>query len=192
MAATDDFLYVFAFIAVCTIIPLFLSVQWNRFYFQFGIPMFYRRYSVKRPIDFTTGVDKLERKFKGNYWHKALQFKAVDAGKCLFRQKPIEFRFKARSVFMVYGGMLRYNAEKEYLTVTGYLNWSFLALILGVGYLFYTQVRESLTIPLIVFGIMVGVMYLFEIRRYDEIGRTVVSLAEHHRHTRKGKRKTKR
>jgi hypothetical protein len=182
------FFYAFAFVVSASIISLFLSVRWNLFYFQFGIPVFYRRYSVETPINFTSSVDRLERKFQGTFWHYSLQFKVINESKCLFRQKPIEFRmFHARNIPIVHGGVLQYHSAKGSLTVIGYLSWSLLTVILGGGYLITIRIQTFPAIPLIVFGIMMSVIYWFEFRRYDEMGKLAASLSKNRRYTSKKK-----
>jgi hypothetical protein len=59
--------------------------------------------------------------------------------------------------------------------------------ILGGGYLITIRIQTFPAIPLIVFGIMMSVIYWFEFRRYDEMGKLAASLSKNRRYTSKKK-----
>lgn len=75
-------------------VEIFISNDWNRFYFRRGVRIFRRRYSIESPTSDIQVAELEKRFFKGDgivLW-PSITFKRVGDEEIFFHERWIEFR----------------------------------------------------------------------------------------------------
>jgi len=104
------------------ILELIFSMAWVPFYFRSGIPLISKSY--RTPLDFELSPHKstLENALKRGWFRPQIVFKQFSKDEFGFRNT-----FSSRSQVI---GMIRVEPSNGRLTITGYLSWAFVVLIL--------------------------------------------------------------
>ncbi len=155
----ESLIFIFVIIAI---IESIFSARWNSGYFQWGIPIYSKRFPYGGTADTSIGEAILNEAFKKSFT-SSLVFKEIDPNIFAFREKLFEFKFITYTPIM--HGRLEIDKSTREIKVVGLLNWWIIAFVLT--FLIFSGVDISF-IPFV--AIILGAIYLFQKGKYDKVG----------------------
>lgn len=151
-------------ILVVLVVELFLSGAWIPFYFRNGLLLFYRRVQVAQAFTHLPSPEEIEGSLKRGYM-PSLVVHRLDSRTYAFREKLFELNLVGYTPIM--HGLLSFNSERAEVVVTGFANWSVLALCFAAVF-FFTEWPDILFLWFPV--VIVASIYLVQSRRYAAVG----------------------
>ena len=104
------------------ILELIFSLAWVPFYFRNGIPLVRKSYRIPLMFELSPHVGALEKALKRSFFRPEVKIKSFSSSEFGFRNA-----FTSRSQV---NGLIRVEQNNGRLTITGYLSWAFIMLIL--------------------------------------------------------------
>ena len=137
-----------AFLAFVVLIALefLLSQYWMGAYFRFGIPLYHRRGRIYSSANAETLSQALIHQFSGRTEHPSIRFKALAPGQVAFRETLFENRGGFRYLPVMHS-LLRLHPEQGGYSLTGYLNWYVLYILV---YLILHSIEDRTFVPIAV------------------------------------------
>ncbi len=146
-----------------------LSGRWNKFYFEFGVPLFKKTINTKK-IGLKSNViaHNMNVQFKGTGYTSSLYFKEIDKNTIAFREKMFELSLFSYTPLM--HGKIFLNPNNSNIQVTGLSNWFPIAF----GILWYSALGPNISLerdfvfivaPVIIFG----VIYVIQRNKYIKL-----------------------
>jgi hypothetical protein len=162
------------------IIEMALSVNWNRIYFTFGLPIFIRWVPVSAfrltPLD----TDLLASEFPASLTSNHLEFKKLDDQTYAFRASLFESGGNQNLRLSIMHGILILDQTQREVTVKGFVNWVVIVMLpVLVALWAFSQSGLGIWwgILLVVVVVLIGVWYSFEANRYGAVARRAAELA---------------
>jgi hypothetical protein len=147
------------------IVEIFLSGAWNPFYFRNGLPLFQRRVQMAQVFMHLPIPEEIEQALKRGYM-PSLVFRRLDSHTYAFREKLFELNLVGYTPIM--HGLLSFNPRAE-VVVTGFANWSVLALCFTAVFFF----MEWPDILFLWFPVaIIAAIYVLQSKRYAAVGDT--------------------
>lgn len=151
-------------ILVVLIVEIFLSGAWIPFYFRNGLPLFQRRVQMAQAFTRLPSPEEIEGSLKRGYM-PSLVVHSLDSHTYAFREKLFELNLVGYTPIM--HGLLSFNPERAEVVVTGFANWSVLALCFTAAFVFV----EWPDILFLWFPVaIVASIYVVQSRRYAAVG----------------------
>jgi len=152
------------------VVELALSGTWNQFYFSTGLPLFRAEVSLPRTQGEPPGAERLQGALQSK-WLATLLFRKVSPDTMAFREKAIGEYFRL-SYTPIMHGLVRFNRSGASFSVTGYANWTGLALIVYVLSLSIAYGKTWWSF-FALFGVVGGVCYAIQARRFRGVANAV-------------------
>ncbi len=165
------FLATTSVVVLAALIEIILAMSWNRFYFSFGIPVFYHEIPVSRPRAEPPEAMLLEGLLE-NSARVPLEFRQMEQDRLVFRE-VIRFGSSAWRWRWHWGpvmhGVLHFDLPGRRVRVIGLVNWSVLAFAVLV-------IVALLSQPLfwlfsLFFLLIVGVCYVVQGKQFQNVAR---------------------
>lgn len=152
-------------VGVLMIVELILSVRWNAFYFNVGVPIFWRR--IDRPSGLAD-VD-LEQLPKRSTSAAGPQFKFHRLGPELIAFREESFGGGGLNYTPIMRGVIRHRREESSVVVLGLMKWWAIALVaLFVGFLG----KRSMDIAPYIAAVF-GILYLIQSVRFSRVAKAL-------------------
>lgn len=173
------------FTAFLIIVTLFFLERlamnsWLGAYFRFGIPIYHR--TARREnlagagsTAANTAAADLSSRFLSSPLHPSVEFKDVRPNLVALREKFFENRAGARYLPVMHAALGWQDAPAR-VSLTGYLNWWVIAVVL---YLFYQGTRELSFVPVaVLLGILFFLSYFLQADLFSKVFAAVTSQPE--------------
>ncbi|MCL2076552.1 MAG: hypothetical protein FWH15_09005 [Betaproteobacteria bacterium] len=164
-----------AIVIILSIVALEMLFQltFTRFYFQVGIPIFRRTIKCHfggKPIP---SPDEIEW-FMPESRHQQLCFRSLDSSNIGFRERFFDLKALFFHYTPVMHGLLSFDLRRGVISVTGYVNWSTVALI----FVFFFLVKDKDVILLFAVGsaAILGIIYGIQAKRFSNVAEVAADL----------------
>ena len=143
------------FIVILIIISvgeMMISGFWLPIYYQYGVPLFRKEYSLMAMPDLAAKIPELEQKLKRSFWRPSVVFHVLNKNEIAFRNN-----FGSKNAL---SGLIRLDPNRGRMYVTGHLYWTlllspFILILIGISSPMSMQIFFLLFL-LIIFTISFG------------------------------------
>ena len=153
----------FAIVFAVIIVEIILSGTWNRFYFTFGVPIFFTRVPYAAPALDDRVISLLNSTFRSRV-APSLVFTRLGPSECAFREKFIQLKLFAYTPIM--HGAIVHDMTRSEASVVGRLNW--FPVVFAV--VFATMTGSFLEMTAFVVGIF-AIIYVIQAHRFRKVAR---------------------
>lgn len=140
-----------------------VSLLWIPAYFRTGIPLLTKEFRPKDHFEFSLDIPALEQTLQG-FWRPRVVFKELAPGEYAFRH-----HFTSRTPLQ---GHIKFDSLRGVVVIKGYAYWTLLLFPLPI-FLLVSSLEgvPLLTLPafLLVFGLIIGLNFLFQRRIYQQV-----------------------
>ena len=169
-----DSIWFFRLVAVAVISEIYLSATWNRFYFRYGLPIFWRTFHKAPGYHNLPSVDQLQQASKSRLFD-SIAFKQIGSNEFAFREKFFSFSiFQATPVMH---GLLSFDTYTGEVRIIGHINWFIVSMSLLMAFLAgFPDIRllvDSFSKYTILIGIFlsgIAFLYFIQLIRFSKIG----------------------
>jgi hypothetical protein len=160
-----DPFYAFLIFAVLLVLENLAAQTWLSLYFRIGLPVYYRRAALERPLTGETDA-ALNQAFEATPVHPSIRFKHLDPRTIALREALFENRAGFRYLPVMHS-TLRIHPVSQTAALTGYINLSVLFIII---YAIQRAVVERSFIPVAALVLLVLVLsYLAQVSLNNRI-----------------------
>lgn len=160
----NDLVIVFGAVLVLFFLELVLAMKWYPFYFEEGLPIFWRR--VDRPAGLADVDLEALQKSCATVAATPVEFRRFPSGMIAFREKAFGGSIH---YFPIMHGAIRHRAEESSVVVFGLVKWWVILLVA----IFVWYLRANVIDVLPYLGVALAVLYLIQAVRYARIAKAL-------------------
>ncbi len=112
------FPWVIAILIIISVGEMMISGFWLPIYYQYGVPLFRKEYSLMTMPDLAAKIPELEQKLKRSFWRPSVVFRVLNKNEIAFRNN-----FGSKNAL---SGLIRLDLNRGRIYVTGHLYWTLL------------------------------------------------------------------
>ncbi len=105
-------------LVIISIGEMMISGFWLPIYYQYGVPLFRKEYSLMTMPDLAAKIPELEQKLKRSFWRPSVVFRVLNKNEIAFRNN-----FGSKNPL---SGLIRLDPNQGRMYVTGHLYWTLL------------------------------------------------------------------
>lgn len=162
----DTTTLIFISIGLGTLLEIFLSYAWERTYFRYGFPLFWRRHKVTTARRWPSAAE-LENETRVKL-KPPLQFRQIGYHEYAFREKAFEFTLASAAPVM--HGFIKWDPRTGSFTVVGLANW-YILFIVAAGIYLVDEAQDVMFAAGI--ALVFLLLYSIQFRRFSRVANLV-------------------